>query len=360
MTGRQEIRSLTGFRGAAALVVAIYHFCKAVGDDAPFFLHGGYIAVDAFFILSGYVLSYNYSSKFLDRGGFYQFKEFIIKRIVRVYPAYIGILFFTSLKGYFDFSGNSGFVSLGWWDALGNLLMLTGWGLNIRPIIGVSWSVSAELFCYITFPLIISLIIFPSWLRAIFAAIFFATIVFLALSGVGSAGALDIVTWDNAYPLIRALCGFGLGLLAYSARSTMKSISPSTLDLLFIIVLVTLVCIWSYDHTDLGKYVLLGAIVLISAHDTPVAKSVFGNKQIYFVGEISYSLYLIHPLLVGASVRFIGKITPLVGFSAAFTVALALYLAVAIVLSAVSYRVLEMSCKNFILASLFPKRVKAI
>jgi peptidoglycan/LPS O-acetylase OafA/YrhL len=124
------------------------------------------------------------------------------------------------------------------------------------------------------------------------------------------------------------------------------------LDLLLVIVLITLVCIWSYDHTDLGKYVLLGAIVLIAANDTPVAKSVFGNKPIYFIGEISYSLYLIHPLLVGASVRLIAKMAPVIGFNGAFTVALCAYLVAAIMLSVISYQILEMYFKNIILASL--------
>ena len=78
MDNRPELRSLTGLRGVAALWVLWYHACDAA--RTPQFGFGGYLGVDIFFVLSGFVLAYNYAGVRLTYAGF------LWKRLARIYP----------------------------------------------------------------------------------------------------------------------------------------------------------------------------------------------------------------------------------------------------------------------------------
>ena len=72
MLKRGEIRALTGIRGIAACFVVIYHFYFGVLNkgSAGVILSHGYMAVDLFFVLSGFVMALTYQDKFLGRYSF--------------------------------------------------------------------------------------------------------------------------------------------------------------------------------------------------------------------------------------------------------------------------------------------------
>jgi peptidoglycan/LPS O-acetylase OafA/YrhL len=88
---RSEIRSLTGLRGVAAAYVVLYHmhlFELCSGAAATVLTHG-YLAVDLFFVLSGFVMALTYAELF--EGGFSagRYRDFLVRRIARVYPLYV-------------------------------------------------------------------------------------------------------------------------------------------------------------------------------------------------------------------------------------------------------------------------------
>src|SRR5271168_4516291 len=83
------------------------------------------------------------------------YKIFFIKRFARLYPAYLVISAFFALKIALGLTGEETFARFDWLDAIGNLLLLTGWGLNIYPLIGVSWASSAELGSYFAAPVLL-------------------------------------------------------------------------------------------------------------------------------------------------------------------------------------------------------------
>jgi peptidoglycan/LPS O-acetylase OafA/YrhL len=152
---KAEIRSLTGIRGVAAIIIVIYHYGKFrlnhVSDvwDIPH----GYLPVDLFFMLSGFVIGYVYRDH-LHPESSSDYRIFLIKRFARLYPAYIVISAFYVLKIALGLTGDETFARFDWIDAVGNLLLLTGWGLNIYPLIGVSWASSAELGSYFAAPVL--------------------------------------------------------------------------------------------------------------------------------------------------------------------------------------------------------------
>jgi peptidoglycan/LPS O-acetylase OafA/YrhL len=79
---KQRYVTLDALRGVAAVIIVLFHTGHRVGTWWPQF---GYLAVDLFFLLSGFVLSYNYEARF--RRGM-RTSEFLVARVVRLYPLY--------------------------------------------------------------------------------------------------------------------------------------------------------------------------------------------------------------------------------------------------------------------------------
>src|SRR5271170_966684 len=142
-----DIRSLTGIRGVAAVIIVVYHFGKFHLDPSSgviiWNVRHGYMAVDLFFMLSGFVMGLVYEDAFVSEP-WKNYRTFLIKRVARLYPAYIVIGVFYFLKIAAGLTGEETFARFDVLDWIGNVLMLVGWGLHIYPLIGVSWASSAE------------------------------------------------------------------------------------------------------------------------------------------------------------------------------------------------------------------------
>jgi hypothetical protein len=94
---RSEIKSLTGLRDVAAVVVTIYHFCPGNIVHAPGLantLGRAYLSVDLFFVLSGYVMARTYAPGFAERITAPSVAAFLVHRVARIYPLYLTILLF--------------------------------------------------------------------------------------------------------------------------------------------------------------------------------------------------------------------------------------------------------------------------
>src|ERR1700712_1517112 len=89
-----DIRALTGVRGVAAAVIVLYHYGDVQlygGGTASYYrIPHGYLPVDLFFMLSGYVIGLTYREAF-SSGRLKNYATFMLKRVARLYPAYIAI-----------------------------------------------------------------------------------------------------------------------------------------------------------------------------------------------------------------------------------------------------------------------------
>src|SRR5690242_15715766 len=92
---KPEIRALTGVRGVAASLVAIYHF-SPTKEMAPGLLRNvvsrGYLWVDLFFVLSGFVIALNYGQLFASGFSRRAFATFLVRRVARIYPLYLVVV----------------------------------------------------------------------------------------------------------------------------------------------------------------------------------------------------------------------------------------------------------------------------
>jgi peptidoglycan/LPS O-acetylase OafA/YrhL len=355
-----DIRALTGIRGVAAAVIVVYHFGDVQlyggGNLAYYRIPHGYLPVDLFFMLSGYVIGLTYKDAF-GSGHLRNYATFMLKRVARLYPAYfaIGLLYIAKILA--GLSGTDTLAMFSPSDMVGNLLMLSGWGLHVQPLIGVSWAASAEMGSYLLFPLLLSLTIRRSPLlcgSTVLAALL--AIVAVGLSGRGSGGPLDVVNGNSFYPLLRAIAGFTLGLAIFRMADTLDRLSALAQDVLLGVILVAIVAIEIWAPNDWLFYLLFIALVAVLSRDGRLAQALFGNALVYRLGIISYSIYLIHPLFVSFAVRVwrdFGQteIAYLAGSAACF---IAIWL-----LSELSYRLVEMPGRKAIVDFVMPKLVSA-
>lgn len=359
---KADIRSLTGVRGAAAVIIVIYHFgtfrLDPTSSVTVWSVPHGYLAVDMFFMLSGFVIAYVYADAFLAAApGTY--RTFLIKRFARLYPAYIVISAFYALKIAFGLTGEETFARFNWFDAVGNLLMLVGWGLNIYPLVGVSWASSAELGSYFMTPVLMKYTLqkgVASWAACVALALF--AIYLISISGRGSNGSLDVVSRDSFLPLLRAITGFALGLATFRYADSLDRLSPNALDVLLVAILASMVAVAVLTADDLPIYFLFIPLIAILSRDGRLAQLLFGNRLVFHLGLISYSIYLIHPLFLTfaeRSSRHLGNNLT------AYVLCVLTSFAAIWLLSYLSYRLVEVPGRQFVirLLSLRPSPASA-
>src|SRR6266700_5748897 len=98
-----EIRPLTSMRGFAALAVVMQHFSAAAQSLTPNWIPSlvphGYMAVDFFFILSGYIMCLTYLPAF-EANGVKEFPGFLLKRVARIVPLNVFVLLLLMVLGF--------------------------------------------------------------------------------------------------------------------------------------------------------------------------------------------------------------------------------------------------------------------
>ena len=344
----KEIRSLTGVRGVAALIIVLYHFSEVYlysgGVREYFYVPHGYLPVDLFFMLSGFVIALVYKDAFVT-APLRNYLEFWIKRVARLYPAYlaIGVLYLVKIAA--GLAGET-LDQFSLFDIFGNIFMLTGWGLHIHPIIGVSWAASAEMGSYLLTPVLIAFIVKGNGVFGIIGlALSLAAIRAIEASGLGGSGPLDVTSGDSFYPLLRAIAGFVLGQVIFRFTMSVRPLPMIFQDMLVVLILLAIGITAVYTVDDMPVYVLFIPLVAVLSYDGRLARWLFGNAFVYDLGLISYSVYLLHPLFVsfavGASRRFGGTIS-------SYLVAMLVCIAVIWLLSKLSYRFVEMPGRKLI------------
>lgn len=157
---------LDGLRGVAAVIVVLFHIFEAhaVGKRTEQIINHGYLAVDFFFLLSGFVISYAYD----DRWSKMSLKDFFLRRIIRLHPMIIVGSLVGALMFYFQDSEalgmNTSDVPLGMMlmvMLIGCTLIPVGKGLDVRgwnemhPLNGPAWSLFFEYIANIAYALVL-------------------------------------------------------------------------------------------------------------------------------------------------------------------------------------------------------------
>lgn len=367
----REITNLTGLRGLAAFCVVIYHATLnplSGFNGAPVVNHG-WMAVDVFFVLSGLVMSLAYGRTFSKRVDIASIRVFFWKRFARLYPAYWVIMLAYLCKLALDTrAGHPVLDSLELTDYIGNIAMMTGWGMGITPIITVSWSVSAELLAYAAFPFLTLTIhrYLGSFLGGLTTALIGGSLIIASsASGTGINGSLDIVGAYTLWPLTRCLGGFMIGV-AIAQISDVKTVRLC-LDNnwvgagLFFSFLIAA----SMLSSDLILYLWVPALVLWLYGQSAIADTIFSNRISKWLGDISYSLYLIHPLILSPTIKVTLLLSPWLPTTAAFYLAVLIFVLLSLAFAHFTYLLVEVPGKTLFLRiasrkNTYPSRDSAV
>src|SRR5438128_957266 len=154
------VKPLTGIRALAALLVLGTHAEQNVpaGFEAlvPFFSHG-YLGVDLFFILSGFIITHVYLAS-LAVPNRHAVQIFLWHRLIRLYPVHVTVLTALVAMIYVAHAYRIPLNRPDQWEAsslVWHLTLLHAWGvLDVTGWNQPSWSISAEWFAYLLFPLL--------------------------------------------------------------------------------------------------------------------------------------------------------------------------------------------------------------
>ncbi|WP_404422061.1 acyltransferase family protein [Thalassospira australica] len=304
----QRIDSLTGLRGIAALIVVIYHYTGGFLPNLDLteytlFVRKGYLWVDLFFLLSGFVIAHVYGPTFSRQVTWRTTGHFIVSRLARLYPLHITILagfiileltrLWLETKGFAEFRQSPFDEGRTIEALLANVLMLHSIGLqSTLTWNGPAWSIGAEWFAYLAFPFV-AILLCQGHKRTKLA--------FLALS-IGSLAAIskggrDLdVTYD--FGLWRCLAEFLLGLLIYRLYWRYHQTRHTGHDMVLLLLFAVTGWAMHVGWRDILIIPLFTVLIIGLAHNKGRIARVFSYRPMYGLGAISYSVYMSHMLLL--------------------------------------------------------------
>ncbi len=300
-----EVRAMTGLRGVAALLVAIYHINlpdRASASALVRFVGKGYLWVDLFFVLSGFLMALNYSHLFASGWTPRAWADFLLRRLARVYPLY----FFVTVAGIAAALGHLA-APVATPDGAGetaaaNLLLIQSWGVS-GSINGAAWSLSAEWAAYLVFPALVWLALLGrpalAWAAGLMALASMAATVGLTMhDGAYHSGPLDAYDGTTAEPLLRCLGGFTLGLIACRLAQSGRLMACAAHDGTLVAAAALLTAGFIAGAHDLLAIPLFALLVLGLYGNRGVSGRLLGCWPVHRLGVLSYSVYLLHPYLV--------------------------------------------------------------
>lgn len=295
---RADLPALTGARGIAAWFVVLYHVRLSaepyLAPGVSALLAKGYLAVDFFFILSGFVIYLNYGDR-IRRDGAGAVPKFIARRIARIWPLHLFILAgAAAFAAVLWTTGSPGAEEFPWAELPLHILLVHNWGftseLNWND---PSWSISGELAAYLLFPL---LVLAVDWRRLpTFLLFLIALLAAAALHAVFAAMGADIL--DRQIPrlgIFRALLEFFIGLLLCVVwrRHCGGALAPA----LAAAALILAAAAWAggIAGETAAAPAMLAALLLVLAFTADRRWNPLASTPVHYLGEISYSTYLVH------------------------------------------------------------------
>jgi peptidoglycan/LPS O-acetylase OafA/YrhL len=307
------VLAFEGARGLAAMLVALFHL--GLGEPAVLSIRAGYLFVDLFFVLSGFLICASYAGK-LDRPS--ALPTFLVRRTGRLLPlllvatlAYLlmlnaGVLVHRLLDG--TGAGAAAGAAHPWMrprltELLATLTMTHSLGLFDHVILNyAAWSISTEFYAYLAFAALCLLLRGRArWLgfAALSAAAYLVSIwASVRVHGCLRWGGCMDLTFDYGY--WRCLAGFFLG--ASLSHLRMGRPAPALLALGQGASVIALLAMFLLSRRTpavaLAAPLLFACLLLSIRSDTGPLARLLGTAPLQMLGRYSYSIYLMHPVIL--------------------------------------------------------------
>ncbi len=349
VTHDRHVPALDGLRGLAALLVAGAHYMTMEGGAPLSYivqtLTG--VGMTLFFVLSGFVIHYNYNATVTQPGGL---RSFFVARFARLYPLYILLFLFDfTYTGLTERSacGQIGAPGEHWSSLFFYLTFTQTWfyavicraslELQYGPVAAVSWSISVEVFFYLVYVMLAAVIVRRRWLArdviGLAAAVYFVIVVYFSLCGYyeqdinrigvklfGPAASTangygnSLLCWllyiNPAARLGEFIAGLAAAHVYLAARQRSAMLAPAAASAMTFtaIALAIGLHLWLYgaiapSNSFVGRTAsqmsapLVAAIVYLTArYDTPPSR-ILSLPLLVGLGVTSYSIYMLHEIL---------------------------------------------------------------
>lgn len=303
------IQSLHAFRGFFAILIFIHHY-NLYGTSNH--IGGGTSSVVFFFILSGFVISSGYQEKFLNSPRSISAKDFIIRRVEKIYPLHI-------------FCGLMWLFALGTLDPrqvkmfLCNVLLVQSWIPNKDYYFscnGVSWYISSLLFCYIVYPFFVQIVQFTKRnnIFVVCASVVAMLIIYSLIVVSVSKEATHAVVY--IHPLMRII-DFFWGVLLWNLLSSSRNhrnisyrMSSRKAAFVQLMALIVMGCFFVvYNNVDLPErltlvsYWWIPCVLLIATFYLLDDSETFINRFLKMrcvqrFADLSFSFFMIHQIFI--------------------------------------------------------------
>lgn len=297
----KRIGTLDGLRGLAILLVIGYHYFH--------FVNFGWIGVDLFFVLSGFLIT----GKLMESAGKPNyFGNFYLKRILRILPLYytVLLLFFLLLPVVWPVYISASMHELQqlqvyYWTFTANFYdAFYGWPVNISLI--HFWSLCCEMQFYFLWPLLIYFLHRNVWLMKM-------VLLMLIVSGIlFRINAASFFSFSNVYRYVLLLCrldAFCAGSLLYllvKERNLQRYRNSLLMAFFLILAIIALLCLtqgiaWHFSISLVRNfgYTLNAAgwaclLSFVLCTQTGPAHLIFNSRLLAWLGKYSYGMYVLH------------------------------------------------------------------
>jgi len=331
MSHKSELKYIPGLdalRGFACISVLLFHsnyVTKVISPGVPF--QGGFLGVDLFFVLSGFLITTILVNQYA-RDSTINFKNFYIKRLLRLYPPIIisVIVFLLPLLATNKPVAITNIISLLTYTGDCAMLVLHFTHLPYPLMTGHSWSLAVEEQFYLTFPFLLFLVLrfnssrkrgnlisfFPAFLLLYFLVVGGSTILlgkwfykfFFWRFFEVYLGAFMAILYSGSYQKIIAE-----NAVSSRIKNTVHRICANKIVLVLAVVFTLAMVIYPYQvpffdymaryNLQYVLFTLSCAILIINAAfvNQPLYSKIISNRVLIFIGKISYGLYLYAPFI---------------------------------------------------------------
>jgi peptidoglycan/LPS O-acetylase OafA/YrhL len=333
-----------GLRGIAALAVVLYHLVHIGGVVPPsifaFITRDFGYSVHLFFIISAYSLMHSTESKSKHP---HWLGDYFIKRFFRIAPLFYAMLFLFIAVGLYPIVGS---------ENITNLILNLSFTFGFVPTIGIvwgGWSVGVEMIFYAIFPVLILLI------KTHRTAMLFLMVSIVLACTLRSALHLQYLGLDptarfdwSYFSFASNICFFAMGIYAYFLAKRFTHYVKYFVPIISIIIILALLFsnLGTYLHNSYRLDIVLWGLGFtgLCAWQSVFPSRIIANKFFEYLGERSFSIYLLHPVIMyfskDYSIKTYEYLNLQMGSSAYFVCAILMSVLV-LVFSEITYRFIE-------------------
>ena len=321
---------LDGLRGVAAVLVVLFHLFETFAADRfDYVIDHGYLAVDFFFILSGFVIGYAYD----DRWGRMTWRDFVKRRLIRLHPM---VVMGMAIGAVCYYGGDSSAFSVIGETPVWKMLLLLGLGclmipvppsMDIRgwtetyPLDGPAWSLMFEYIANILYMLLLRRL--PTLLLGVAVAAAAAATVWLGITGPNGdfIGGWALTGHELTVGFVRLAYPFLMGLLM--ARMNRLIRIPAAFWVCSLALIAVFVSPrlggpeWVNGLYEAGCILLVFPLIVAAGAGGRISGR-FSTAACRFLGDISYPLYITHYPLIYLYTGWASDVHPSPGAAAGY------------------------------------------